>query len=152
MLGENWEEIHGNWLHRLGNLTLTAYNSEYRNRPFHEKKEVDGGFDKSAVRLNEYARNQSQWTDAQMEIRGRELGERALKIWPFHDADEKKIQEADIRELRECAAMSGCDESRYEQARSEITRSNSGVRSCIRRRDRGDRVEVGVLLRSIVFC
>ena len=104
MLGDNWEEIHATWLHRLGNLTLTAYNSEYRNRPFHEKKEVDGGFDKSAVRLNEYIRNQTVWTEDQMEIRGRKLGERALKIWPFHDADEENIQEADIRELRERAA------------------------------------------------
>ena len=100
MLGENWEEIHGTWLHRLGNLTLTAYNSEYNNRPFHEKKEMDGGFNESAVRLNGYIRNQTEWTEAQMKMRGRELGERAHRIWPFHDADEKKIQEVDIRELR----------------------------------------------------
>ncbi len=143
MLGENWEEIHGNWLHRLGNLTLTAYNSEYRNRPFHEKKEVDGGFDKSAVRLNEYTRNQSQWTDAQMEIRGRELGERALKIWPFHDADEKKIQEADIRELRECAAMSDAtslDMSRH--VRKLLGRIQESVRAF------GDVIEV-IELKSV---
>ena len=105
MLGENWEEIHDTWLHRLGNLTLTAYNSEYRNRPFHEKKEITGGFDQSAVRLNKSVSNQTQWTAVQMEKRGRELVDRALEIWPFHNADEEKIQEADVRELRKRAAM-----------------------------------------------
>ena len=104
MLGENWKEIHETWLHRLGNLTLTAYNREYRNHPFRKKKEVTGGFEQSAVRLNEYVRNQDRWTEAQMAERGRELGTRALAIWPFHNADEKKIREADIRDLRNRAA------------------------------------------------
>ena len=33
MLGDKWEDVHQTWLHRLGNLTLTAYNSAYSNRP-----------------------------------------------------------------------------------------------------------------------
>ncbi len=49
MLGEDWEEIHGTWLHRLGNLTLTAYNSQYGNSPFHVKQTVDGGFQRRAL-------------------------------------------------------------------------------------------------------
>lgn len=104
MLGEDWKEIHETWLHRLGNLTLTAYNSEYRNHPFQKKKEVTGGFEQSAVRLNEYVRNQDRWTEVQMTERGQELGARALDIWPFHNADVKKIREADIRDLRNRAA------------------------------------------------
>ena len=104
MLGENWEEIHETWLHRLGNLTLTAYNSEYRNRPFHVKKTVPGGFDQSAVRLNEYVRKQTEWTQVQIEARGNQLIKRALETWPFHDADKNSIQEADVRELKARAA------------------------------------------------
>ena len=38
MLGEDWEYIQSKYLHTLGNLTLTAYNSEYSDRPFSEKK------------------------------------------------------------------------------------------------------------------
>ena len=38
MLGEDWELIQNKYLHTLGNLTLTAYNSEYSDRPFDEKK------------------------------------------------------------------------------------------------------------------
>ena len=82
MLGEDWEKIHQGWLHRLGNLTLTGYNSRYSNLPFEEKKTIPNGFNESAVRLNFYIRNQSEWTVSQIEERGKQLAERALKIWP----------------------------------------------------------------------
>ena len=34
MLGEDWQNVQQLWLHRLGNLTLTGYNPEYRDRSF----------------------------------------------------------------------------------------------------------------------
>lgn len=37
-LGENYKEIHSTWLHRVANLTITAYNSRYSNRAFAEKR------------------------------------------------------------------------------------------------------------------
>jgi hypothetical protein len=37
-LGAEWERIRDTWLHTLGNLTLTSYNSEYSDRPFVEKR------------------------------------------------------------------------------------------------------------------
>ncbi|GAA8368576.1 hypothetical protein HpBT210_06980 [Helicobacter pylori] len=37
-LGENFQEIHDKYLHTIGNLTLTGYNSEYSNKSFQEKK------------------------------------------------------------------------------------------------------------------
>ncbi|MEX1028039.1 MAG: DUF262 domain-containing protein, partial [Candidatus Paceibacterota bacterium] len=48
MLGENWRDIQRQWLHRLGNLTLTGYNSKYSDRPFEEKKTIPCGFEESA--------------------------------------------------------------------------------------------------------
>ena len=42
MLGSDWKEIHENWLHRPGNLTLTGYNSEYADKPFEEKRDMKG--------------------------------------------------------------------------------------------------------------
>ncbi len=33
-LGENFQAIHDKYLHTIGNLTLTGYNTEYRNRSF----------------------------------------------------------------------------------------------------------------------
>jgi uncharacterized protein with ParB-like and HNH nuclease domain len=38
-LGDNYEEIHRKYLHNIGNLILTEFNSEMGNKPFSEKKE-----------------------------------------------------------------------------------------------------------------
>ena len=37
--GPEWQRIQETWLHTLGNLTLTAYNAEYSDRSFVEKRE-----------------------------------------------------------------------------------------------------------------
>lgn len=110
MLGENWAELHATYLHRLGNLTLTAYNSTYSNRPFDEKKSVEGGFQQSAVRLNRDVRDQATWTATEMEARGDRLATRALQIWRHHEADAESIQAADLRELRKRAAKRSVNE------------------------------------------
>ena len=110
MLGSNWAECHETHLHRLGNLTLTAYNSTYSNRPFEEKKSVEGGFRQSAVRLNEDVRDQTRWTATEIETRGARLATRALGIWPHHEADAQSIQAADVRELKKRSAKQNASE------------------------------------------
>ena len=109
MLGNEWEDVHRTWVDRLGNLTLTAYNSTYSNRPFREKKAVRGGFAQSAVRLNEYVREQSQWTQKEMRERGWMLARRALEIWPDHGADEELVAADKLRELRAKSAERNAD-------------------------------------------
>jgi uncharacterized protein with ParB-like and HNH nuclease domain len=37
-LGKDWEQTHELYLHSIGNLTLTGYNSELSNAPFEKKK------------------------------------------------------------------------------------------------------------------
>ena len=110
MLGDDWRDVHGTWLHRLGNLTLTAYNSTYSNRPFHTKREMEGGFRYSAVRLNRYVREQEHWTETELRERGKLLASRAIKIWPNHDVDEIYVQEVDLQELRARAAAKSSQE------------------------------------------
>lgn len=102
MLGDDWENVQTTWLHRLGNLTLTAYknNSKLSNKPFDEKKNVKGGFKDSAVRLNRYVREQEQWTISEMQARGRLLAGRAVEIWPYHEADPQLIQERELKDLQ----------------------------------------------------
>ena len=51
-LGDDAAKIHKEWLHRLANLTLTAYNSVYSNRSFAEKCNIKHGLTSSALRLN----------------------------------------------------------------------------------------------------
>ena len=101
-----WKDAHDTWLHRLGNLTLTAYNGPLSNKPFSEKKPV---FDLGAVRITKYVRDQEQWTEVEMEDRGRILAERAIEIWPHHEADEKLIQNVEVEELLALAAQQNSD-------------------------------------------
>ena len=129
MLGENWEKVHQAWLHRLGNLTLTAYNSAYSNRPFEEKKTMEGGFEQTAVRLNEYLRKQTEWTASTIEKRGRALARRAVSIWPHHNADERLVLAEQIRELRTRSATKKPDSIRMDDSVSEIL---YGIRDAIR--------------------
>ena len=39
-LGHDWLEIHQLYLHTIGNLTLTGYNSEIRNSSFIKKRDI----------------------------------------------------------------------------------------------------------------
>ena len=109
MLGANWADIQRQWLHRLGNLTLTGYNSKYSDRPFAEKKIISGGFEESSVRLNKYIRDQAQWTPAQMKERGELLAQRALTIWPQLEVDAALVQAAEIEDMRRRAKRRDVD-------------------------------------------
>ena len=100
MLGSGWRDVHEVWLHRLGNLTLTGYNSTYSDRSFEEKKTIPDGFDDSAVRLNKFVRNQPVWTEAEMSARGDILTDLAMRIWPELQVDEASVTKAEIDELR----------------------------------------------------
>ena len=42
-LGPNWREIQKTYLHTIGNLTLTAYNSEMSDHAFMVKMNMAGG-------------------------------------------------------------------------------------------------------------
>lgn len=137
MLGESWEEVHQTWLHRLGNLTLTGYNSTYSNKPFEEKKTVTGGFNQSAVRLNEYVRQQPEWTALEMEGRSRALAQRALDIWPHHNADERLVVAEEIRELRSRSAARKVDSINMDDSASLIL---YGIRDAIR--ELGEAIEI----------
>ena len=42
-LGPEWRRVQESWLHTLGNLTLTGYNTEYSDRPFLDKHNYGRG-------------------------------------------------------------------------------------------------------------
>jgi predicted transport protein len=109
MLGKTWQGVQHEWLHRLGNLTLTGYNSTYSDRPFDEKKSIPGGFSESSVRLNKFVREQKVWTEAQMKLRGEQLAKRALTIWSGLVVERKLIDEAEEAEMRERAQRRDVD-------------------------------------------
>ena len=83
-LGENWREVHERYLHTIGNLTLTGYNSELSNRSFREKQNLPGGFRDSPLWLNQSLREVERWDEIAIVNRAEILLERALEIWPHH--------------------------------------------------------------------
>lgn len=85
-LGEDAEHVHEVYLHRIGNLTVTGYNSVYSNLPFAEKKTIERGFNESPYRLNRSIARQDQWTRAELEQRGHALQKIALAYWRYPDA------------------------------------------------------------------
>lgn len=115
MLGANWKTVHEVWLHRLGNITLTAYNSEYSDLPFEKKKALvdrDGmqvGFDFSPLRLNKYVREQQTWTESEMEERGKQWAAKAVSIWPTLRVDMAVVKAAELEERKAQAAKYSLD-------------------------------------------
>ncbi len=81
-LGPDWAQVQEEWLHRLGNLTLTGYNPELGDRPFPQKRDGKGGFAKSPLHLNEGLGQLERWDVDAMRQRGERLAERAMEVWP----------------------------------------------------------------------
>lgn len=83
-LGEDAEEIHETWVHRLGNLTLTAYNSNMSNATFREKRDGEKGFHASGLKMNQWIAKKEQWTVTEMEQRSEEMTDLAAgTIWAY---------------------------------------------------------------------
>ena len=80
-LGEEWERVQQQWLHTLGNLTLTGYNAEYSDRPFADKRDMVGGFKQSPLKLNAGLGHVETWNEAAIQERAGRLADQALAVW-----------------------------------------------------------------------
>ena len=69
------------WLHTLGNLTLTGYNAEYSDRPFADKRDMVGGFKQSPLKLNAGLGHVETWNEAAIQERAGRLADQALAVW-----------------------------------------------------------------------
>ncbi|WOF15411.1 DUF262 domain-containing protein [Methanoplanus sp. FWC-SCC4] len=90
-LGENWEEIHEQYLHTIGNLTITGYNPELSDRPFIQKRDMEGGFGSSPIRLNRGLSAISKWDVDEIEKRANRLSDRALEVWSYPDISDQNV-------------------------------------------------------------
>ncbi|GAA9914560.1 hypothetical protein VN0823_12870 [Helicobacter pylori] len=94
-LGENFQEIHDKYLHTIGNLTLTGYNHEYRNKSFQEKKGMEKGFKDSPLRLNQGLGEESfgeDFGEEEIKKRANDLADLALKIWTYPKLDAETLE------------------------------------------------------------
>ncbi|GAA8776596.1 DUF262 and DUF1524 domain-containing protein [Helicobacter pylori] len=91
-LGENFQEIHNKYLHTIGNLTLTGYNSEYSNKSFQEKQGMEKGFKDSPLRLNQGLRDLESFGEEKIKKRANDLADLALKIWTYPNLDAETLE------------------------------------------------------------
>ena len=80
-LGPEWERVRRDWLHTLGNLTLTGYNPEYSDHRFVQKRDMKGGFRKSPLKLNEDLGQLEMWDESAILKRAERLADLAKKVW-----------------------------------------------------------------------
>lgn len=90
-LGANWKEVQKTYLHTIGNLTLTGYNSEMSDKPFMSKMNMEGGFKQSALRLNSYLVTLTEWNEAHIKERAEQLAKKALQIWPYPEMSDEEL-------------------------------------------------------------
>lgn len=93
-LGDNWEETHELFLHTIGNLTLSAYNTELSNDNFTTKKQT---YNESHLELNKYFSPISSWTRLEIEKRAEALAKQALEIWSYFG--QEKAVSSDLKEV-----------------------------------------------------
>jgi predicted transport protein len=80
-LGPEWERVQKQWLHTLGNLTLTGYNAEYSDHPFADKRDMKGGFKESPLKVNAGLGQVDVWNEAAIQERAGRLADQAVAVW-----------------------------------------------------------------------
>ncbi len=78
-IGLDHDEWHERYLHKLGNLTLTGYNSELSNANF-EKKRLR--YAESPIGLTREIAENSEWGPVQIRTRSMKLAQRAIAVFP----------------------------------------------------------------------
>ncbi len=100
-LGEEWEETRDLFLHTIGNLTLTAYNTELSNDGFPTKKIT---FSESHLELNKYFVDISNWTRSEIEQRAENLAKKALELWEYFG--QENTSPTDLQEVKGTSPIS----------------------------------------------
>lgn len=88
-LGKNWSQIHEDYVHTLGNLTLVTpgKNGQLSNSQFARKREL---LISQGLRLNSYfSNNILHWDDNAIRARSEWLAQKIIKIWPSLIDEEK---------------------------------------------------------------
>ncbi|MEK4206442.1 DUF262 and DUF1524 domain-containing protein [Paenibacillus sp. FSL R10-2788] len=114
-LGLNWEEVQKIYLHTLGNLTLTRYNSELSFKSFLTKRDLEGGFADSPLRLNRALAKLDTWNEEQIKIRAKTLADQAASVWGFPSLTDDVLSKYNNSEVTQDHAYSIKDHADYLQ-------------------------------------
>lgn len=89
MLGGEWEFVREKYLHTLGNLTLTGYNSELGDKPFDEKKDLLSDTITHVVVLYSDVKDKDSWNADTIEARADRLATLIKNLFPIELPVEK---------------------------------------------------------------
>jgi alkylated DNA nucleotide flippase Atl1 len=78
-LGQDPDEVREKYVHTIGNLTLTGYNTELSNKPLERKREI---YEYSHLEMNRGLADLDKWGAEEILARSDELASRAIEIWP----------------------------------------------------------------------
>ncbi|OPG61040.1 hypothetical protein BGL87_08170 [Helicobacter pylori] len=121
-LGQDHERIHTQYLHTIGNLTLTGYNSEYSNKSFQEKQGMEGGFKDSPLRLNQSLKNLESFGEEEIKKRASDLADWALKIWTYPILKAKHLEEYKSKKAKKVYDLSSYKFSPHSRELFDILR------------------------------
>lgn len=138
MLGENWQEIQKTYLHTIGNLTLTGYNSEMSDKPFYDKQMEEKGFKNSKLMLNAKLGSMAKWGVDEIKNRAQELSAKALLIWKYPDVSEEEIDK--YKKIESCEPKYVSIEH-YQKMAAEVADIYFEIDRKIKDLDTGIRVE-----------
>lgn len=85
------EEEHEQYLHTLGNLSVTGYNSELSNKSFTEKKQIIKEYSKAVV-LNSDVWDKDAWTINDIKDRGKRLSKIIADRYSVETIDDETIE------------------------------------------------------------
>lgn len=101
------EETFSTLLNNLGNLTLSAYNSELSDGSFQDKQQrYVGGYGKDYLVISDAVRKAEAWGRAQITERAKELAHEAEKRWGYLNIDPSTAQKYDQRKTKQVAGRS----------------------------------------------
>jgi len=81
-VGDDYKRVYETYLHTIGNLTVTGYNSELGTKSFAEKKKIIKEKSK-ANKLNELILNCNRWNEESILFRAEYLADMLLNIFSF---------------------------------------------------------------------
>jgi hypothetical protein len=96
-IGEEYERIYETYLHTLGNLTISGYNSELGTRKFLEKKGIIKEKSRMNI-LNKDILNAKKWGEASILKRAKNLSDIILKLFEYEKVD-TNFNKIDTQEL-----------------------------------------------------
>lgn len=140
-LGPEWKDVQERWLHTIGNLTLTGYNPELSDRPFHQKLTIKGGFRESPLRLNQYLAKLEHWNEGEIQKRAELLADLASQIWPAPQVSEEtlaqyrktKAKVGAVYTLDDHAALKGQMRLLFDELRRRVMNLDAGVHEEVRK-------------------